>query len=647
MRRFVEAGKRHRWRRAEAEVRSPRRGIRASRNSTATEGLGVGEMDPTDGRLTRTPVRLPLSYSTVFHVPLSSEPHGGDPVRRAVEELIDILGEAGVEFIFGVPGGGTVEIFTSLYGRDSAPRPVLVRQEHGATIMADAYARASRSPAAAMGQGPFIGANGAFGLMEAATSSSPVILIGDISDFGMTPRPVGQSVSGVYGSPDLGGMLRTMTKHTAVAATPKEAIIGLQMAIKHATTGCPGPTALLMRSNAITGEVDFESMPMFFKGLGYQVTETTVPGPGHVARAVDLLTAAQRPVILAGKGVHNAGAHESLRQLAEAWGAPVATTYKGKSAIAETHPLSLGMAGTFGRPTANQVVDEADLIIVVGAKLRTNDTAGGTLVQPERQRIVQIDIEPLHASWAIPADVNLVGDARVVLDLMLEASRDRSPTADSVDTRVRALQSRLEADAISVDPGAAEDATPVRPQRLARLLSEHLDPESNICLDAGNNRVWMGLFGRSQRAFSYFAPGGLAGMGWALPASLGVKLARPGQPSVAVTGDGGFMMSVHALATAVELDIPTTCVVMNDSGLGMVRQHQGNRVVASTFGATDHAAIARGFGAEGYTVTHSKELPEILEFVQREDKTAVIDVITDQEPSPDVFRPRPRALTET
>jgi acetolactate synthase-1/2/3 large subunit len=513
--------------------------------------------------------------------------------------------------------------------------------------MADAYARASGSPAAAMGQGPFIGANGAFGVMEAATSSSPLILIGDLSDFGMTPRPVGQSVSGVYGSPDLAGMLRTMTKHTVVAATAKEAVIGLQIAIKHATTGCPGPTALLMRSNAITGEVDLDSMPLFFEGAGYKVSETTVPHPAHIAAAVELLSGAERPVILAGKGVHNAAAHEALRKVAEAWGVPVATTYKGKSAIAETHPLALGMAGTYGRPTANQVVTEADVVLVIGAKVRTNDTAGGTLVHPGRQRVVQIDIEPLHASWAVPAEVNLIGDARVVLDLILEASAGRLPAPDLLQRRAQALKARLDADSVATDPGAAEDAAPVRPQRLARLLSEHLDSESNVCLDAGNNRVWMGLFAGAQRPFSYFAPGGLAGMGWALPAALGVKLARPTQPSVAVTGDGGFMMSVHALATAVELAIPITCVVMNDSGLGMVRQHQGDRVIASTFGSTDHAAIARGFGAEGYTVTHSKELPEILEFAQRENKTAVIDVITDQQPSPDVFRARPRAVTET
>jgi len=147
----------------------------------------------------------------------------------------------------------------------------------------------------------------------------------------------------------------------------------------------------------------------------------------------------------------------------------------------------------------------------------------------------------------------LIGDARLVLELILEASAGRSPEAEVLRGRGEALQLRLSADSVPTDPSANQDTTPVRPQRLARLLSEHLSGTSNICLDAGNNRVWMGLFAPAQRANSYFAPGGLAGMGWALPVALGVKLARPSQPSVAVMGDGGFMMSVHALATSLEM----------------------------------------------------------------------------------------------
>jgi acetolactate synthase-1/2/3 large subunit len=200
-------------------------------------------------------------------------------------------------------------------------------------------------------------------------------------------------------------------------------------------------------------------------------------------------------------------------------------------------------------------------------------------------------------------------------------------------------------DPLANDPVTTSDTTPVMPQRLVTLLTEHLDPSSNVTLDAGNNRIWMSMFYRARTAHSLFAPGGLSGMGWAMPAALGVKVARPDQPSVAVTGDGGFMMSIHTLATAI--DIPFVTVVMNDSGLGMVRQHQGDRVIATSFPEIDHAAIARGFGLEGYRITHSKELPDAIAAAQASGKGAVIDVVIDADPSPDQHRELPISLTET
>jgi acetolactate synthase-1/2/3 large subunit len=559
------------------------------------------------------------------------------------ERLIDVLSHSGVDYVFGVPGGGTVMMFTAMHGRTNGPQPVLVRQEHGAAVMADAYARATGKPTVIMGQGAFIVANGAFGLMEAMTSSSPVILIGDLSDFGNSPLPVGQSVTGDWGSPDAVGLLRSMTKYTAVASTPKEAVLGLQMAIKHAVSGCPGPAGLVIKSDAINQEADVEPDLVYEAGRDPR-HYSPEPAQTEVAKAVQIMSEAHRLVIVAGKGVHNSAAHGVLRELAEQWAAPVGTTYKGKSAIPEAHPLGIGMIGTYGRPLANEIVREADAVLVVGAKLRTNDTAGWTVVHRD-QRIIQIDIESLNTNWALPGEVTLIGDAKTVLERLLAASDGHLPSAEALQLRRDAAERAADRDPLARDPDAANDTTPVLPQRVARLLEENLDPVSNIALDAGNNRLWMGLFCRSQKEHSFFAPGGLAGMGWAMPAALGIKLARPSQPSVAVTGDGGFMMSVHALSTAA--DIPIVTVVMNDSGLGMVRQHQGERSIASTFPETDHAAIARGFGLEGYRVTHGKDLPDAIRTAQSTGKSAVIDVVIDDSPSPDVYRARLRAQTET
>ena len=568
---------------------------------------------------------------------------GETAMAIAAEHLLAQLEAAGIRYVFGIPGGGTMLLY-SLSTKFPSLTPVLVRHEHQAGVMADAYARASGQVAAVIGQGAYVGAGASAALMEALTSSSPVVVIGDTSDNGMGPLPIGQSCTGEYGAPDLVGLLRAVTKYTSLATTPKEAVLGVQLAIKHALTGNPGPAALVVRSSAIVGEVDTEAPPFLLGGPDVVVRPAAQADARQVEAAVDLLAVARRPVILAGKGVHNAGAHAGLRALAECWAAPVVTSYKGKGAIEDTHPLALGMAGTYGRPSANAVLSECDLLVAVGAKLASGDTAGGTLLR-HHPRLVQVDVDARNAGWALTPDVGLIGDARAVLEQLLAASQDRGRSADTAAV-VEHLEERRAHDRVLTEPAANDESAPVHPARLVRLLEEHLEYGTNVTLDAGFNRIWMGLFYRVQRAGSFFAPGGMSGMGWALPAALGVKIAQPERPVVAVTGDGGFMMSPHCLATAVEHNLPVVCVVLNDSQLGMVLHHQATPV-ASRFGPTDHAAIARGFGAAGYRVEDSRDLPEAIKTAQASDQPAVIDVIIDPAASPDLYRAGIRSATET
>ena len=274
-------------------------------------------------------------------------------MARVKDLIANVLVEAGIQYVFGLPGGGAMEIFDALYERRDAIRTILVRHEHGAAIMADAYARATGKPALILGQGAFMGSNAAFGIMEAFVSGIPMVILTDTSDGGMAQHPANQSVTGDYGSPDLVSIFRAMTKYTTLAATPKEAVIGLQLAIKHAISGRPGPAAVVLRTGAIVGEVDTEKPPFLHPTQGYLAIASPVARPDDIAQAADLLARARHPVLIAGNGVHLAGAHAELRDLAELLGMPVATSYKGKSAIAENHPLALGMVGVFGQAVAN------------------------------------------------------------------------------------------------------------------------------------------------------------------------------------------------------------------------------------------------------------------------------------------------------
>ena len=570
---------------------------------------------------------------------------------QAHELIVQSLEEAGIEYVFGIPGGGTGQIYNLLVGKEDRIKAILCRHEQTAAIMADVYGRATGKPAVVMGQGLFIGSNASFGIMEAMLSSSPMLVLTDTSDGGSAQHPANQSGAGEYGSIDLPAIIKGMTKYTSVATSPKEAVLGTQLAIKHATSGRPGPAAVVMRSAAISGEVDVETPPFIHDTAGYLNTAKPQSAPQDIARAVEIMAASRRPVIVAGNGVHQAQAHGQLQQLAELWGAPVATSYKGKSAIAETHPLALGMAGVYGQEAANRAVGDADTVIVVGAKLSPQDTVRErpNVFDPRRQRIIQIDIDDRNAGWTFPIELGLIGDAGSILGQLVEASREAAPaTAAGRQDWINGLPGRKANTGFFNDPAMRLDCSPVTPQRLVALLRENLDPATIFALDAGNNRTWMAHFYQSAQAHTFFAPGGTAGMGWGLPAAVALKLVYPDRPVVAVTGDGGYMMTVNALSTAIQYDLPIICIVFNDNALGMVRHHQPEgRRIASEFVETDNAAVARGFGCFGVQVSDSRELPAALRAAQDSGRPAVIDVIIDKGPSPDDWRADLRTAGET
>ena len=570
---------------------------------------------------------------------------------NASELIVQTLEEAGVEYVFGIPGGGTGQIFQLLHGREHRIKTILVRHEQVAAIMADAYGRATGKPAVVMGQGLFIGSNASFGIMEAMLSSSPMLVLTDTSDGGVGMHAANQSGAGEYGSIDLPNIFKSMTKYTAVAASPKEAVLSTQLAIKHATSGRPGPASVVMRSAAIGGEVDVESPPFIHNASGYLNTAKPQSAPQDIQRAVEILSQSRKPVLVAGNGVHISRSHAKLQELAEMWGMPVATSYKGKSAIAETHPLSLGMVGVYGQDVANRTVGDADTVVVVGAKLTPQDTVRErpNVFDPRRQRIIQIDIDDRNAGWTFPLELGLIGDAGSILGQLVEASAQAAESSASARKEwTEGLSKRKQDLAFYDDPEMHRDSSPVTPQRLVGLLQENLDPSTVFTLDAGNNRTWMAHLYQSRQASTFFCPGGTAGMGWGLPAAVGLKLVYPDRPVVCVTGDGGYMMTVNALSTAMQYQLPIICVVFNDNALGMVLDHQTpGKEIASEFFPTDNAAVAKGFGAFGVHVSDSRDLPDAIRQAQASGLPAVIDVEIDRGPSPDDWRADARRVGET
>ena len=567
------------------------------------------------------------------------------------EMIVQFLEEAGIEYVFGIPGGGTGQIYNLLYGKEDTIKTIVCRHEQAAAIMADAYGRATGKPAVIMGQGLFMASNASFGIMEAMLSSSPMVVITETSDGGVAMHPANQSAAGEYGSIDITAIFKTMTKYTTLATNGKEAALGAQLAIKHATTGRPGPTAVVLRSAAFSSEVDVESPPFIHHTSGYMNTAKPQSAPQDIEKAVEILSQAKRPVIMAGNGVHLSKSHAQLQRLSEIWGAPVATSFKGKSAMNETHPLSLGMGGVYGQDVANKLIGEADTVLIVGAKLSPQDTVRErpSIFNPHQQKIIQIDIDDRNAGWTFPIDLGLIGDAGSILDQLVEASEE--PAASTSANRqgwTDAVAGQKQANGFYDSAEMHQDSSPVLPQRMVSIMQETLDPSTVFSLDAGNNRTWMAHFYKARQANTFFCPGGAAGMGWALPAAVALKLVYRDRPVAAVSGDGGYMMTVNALSTALQYDLPILCFVFNDNSLGMVRQHQpADRLIASEFVPTDNAAVARGIGAFGVQVSDSRDLAGAIREAQASGLPAVIDVMVDRGPSPDDWRADARRAGET
>jgi len=295
------------------------------------------------------------------------------------------------------------------------------------------------------------------------------------------------------------------------------------------------------------------------------------------------------------------------------------------------------MMGLFGQATADTIVGEADLLLVAGCRLSPYDTCmeSPRVIDPDRQKIIQIDVDPRNAGWTLPVELGLVGDAGAVMAQMVRAARELEPGGSGAGARLARRKAEL---SFFEHPTLHSDAAPVLPQRLVRLLQEGLDPSAIITLDAGNNRVWVAHYFQSKQPGTIFCPGGIAGMGWSAPAALTAKLLYHDRPCVAITGDGGFMMSLHVLSTALQYDLPVVFVVQNNSELGMVRHGQGARPIASEFIETDHARIAQAFGCQGVCVDRPQDLSAALDAALGSRLPTVIDVIIDREESLDSIR---------
>jgi len=541
-------------------------------------------------------------------------------------QVVATLEALDVEYVFGYPGGRVIELLE--YLPESSVDVVRPRDEREASVMAEVHGRLTGTPGVLAGQGPWIGSLGMMGQMEARLASSPMVVLTEASERGeySTLAPY-QQARGDYGGISLPSILDGVAKEWWFPRTPTETIRSVQLAFKHAVANRPGPTAVILDGDAITADVPDDPVPPTWDARDQTRTWDAAPTSADVDAAVEALESADRPVIIAGNGVHAAQAYDELATVADAYDCAVTTSYLGKSTYPETDDRAVGVMGSFGHEGANRVVSEADTLLVVGCRMNPMDTnwQASEFIRPDEQTIVHADVDTRNAGWVYPADVGLIGDATESLRALAQAG---DGTDDGNGWALdRAADAREWFDA----PACESDATPIKPQRAVKEIQAVADEDTIVTADSGNNRFWLLYYLQTPAVRTYFGSGGVGGMGWALPAGVSAALTTD-RDVISVAGDGGFAMTMNSVETAVEYGVAPTFVVLDDTSLGMVRQMQDDHEIAGVeFHDTDFVKVAEAFGAVGKRVTDPADLGDALEAGKAADTPHVIDVRIDRE----------------
>ena len=543
--------------------------------------------------------------------------------------LAALLAEHGVRHVFGVPGGQTLALYDAILDREPGMRHVLVRDERSAAYAADAYARVTGRAGvcdATVGPGA---AKLPSGLGEALGASVPVVALVSDLPARLAPHRYRSAASQAL---DQAALLAAVTKWQATVPDAATLPALVRQAFREATTGRPGPVALFLPQDVLdgpagdaselAGSARFGSFPAFRPG----------PDPDDAAAAAAVLRGAQRPFILGGGGVLHSGAGTELTSLAEALSAAVGTTLSGKGAIAEDHPLSVGVTGSMGTSAAAAALAEADVVLLAGTKAGSGPTFGWTL-PAAGQAVVQLDLDPAELGRALPVAAAVLADARPGLRSLLAALDEPAGAPDRAPWRSRiaelAASWRAERDA-----ERASDAVPIAPQRVLAEIEALLGADDILICDASLASGWGGAYLEQRRAGrQVLCPRGQAGLGYALPAAIGVATARPGGRTVVLAGDGAMGYAVGELATVTELCLPVTVIVLNNRSLGWIRWYRrinfGRGWEGEDFSDVPFADVARAFGLAGERVTKPGRLAAALRTANSAPGPALLDVVTE------------------
>ena len=548
---------------------------------------------------------------------------GSQPTERKVMTGAEIvwatLERLGVETIFGYPGGAILPTYDAL--TRSKVHHVLVRHEQGATHMADGFARASGRVGVAIATSGPGATNMVTGIATAMMDSSPIVCI---------TGQVGSSVIGTdaFQEVDITGITLPITKHNYLVTRADEVAQSLREAFEIAASDRPGPVLVDITKDAQQGKCEFDweaaaprtarREPAFF------------PSQAELDAALKLINEAERPVILAGHGIILSGAEQQVRILAERAGIPVALTLLGLGCFPASHPLSLGMMGMHGEAWVNAAIQNADLLIALGMRFDDRVTGKLSTYAPKAKKI-HVEIDRAEINKNIRVDAPLIGDLREILDRLLPGVK-ANPRAEwgsvisgsKQDSAVRDIQN-------------LPDSGHLYAAHAIHDLWRETEGKAIVVTDVGQHQMWEAQYYHHERSRTLITSGGLGTMGFALPAGIGAKFARPDAEVWVVVGDGGFQMTMAELATIVQEKLNVKIAIINNGYLGMVRQWQEffyeGRYESTPLLSPDFVKLAEAYGIPAVAVTQRSQVVPAIRMARSQPGAALIDFRVEQEDS--------------
>ena len=538
-------------------------------------------------------------------------------MRTGAQIIWEALVNEGVSIVFGYPGGAILPAYDAML--DYPIRHVLVRHEQGATHMADGYARASGKVGVAIATSGPGATNMVTGIATAMLDSSPLLCI---------TGQVGSKVVGTdaFQETDVTGVTLPITKHNYLVSHVDEVAPTIHEAMYVARSGRPGPVLVDITKDAqqLTTELHWD--PSDVKLPGYRPDLS--PTPDEYQRAAELINGAKRPIILAGHGVLLSDATALVRQLAEKAHIPMAMTLLGIGGVPASHPLNLGMMGMHGEAWVNQAIQEADLLVALG--MRFDDRVTGNLKSYAPNALkIHVDIDPAEFNKNVKVDLALAGDLSDVLQSFLPhvESGGRKTWLSTID--------EMKGDVAVRDIQNLPDSGHLYAAHVISDIWRLTEGKAIVVTDVGQHQMWEAQYYHHEEPRSLITSGGLGTMGFALPAAIGAKLARPDKEVWVVAGDGGFQMTMAELATIAQEKIKINIAIINNGYLGMVRQWQEffyeRRYAATPLLSPDFAKLADCFGLKGVTVNTRQEVVPTVQSARSHEGTVVMNFMVEQE----------------